>query len=112
VIRLAYRDKYHTVGYCTGCGLEYGNPGQQRYGIPQKVITMVEVRRLLNEAYGTLVIHEPRLKMNVLMKCLDMAAIRMTGYGIPSIPTYRLKQWRYEIVAGYITRMDTGETEP
>jgi len=112
VIRQAYGDKVHKVGYCTGCGLEYGNlVNRVRYGTPKKVITDVEIQRMINEAYGVLIQHHPRLSATILLKCIDVVSIRMTGYGCPDIPVWKFKRWGYEITAGYITRLDKGETQ-
>jgi hypothetical protein len=110
VIRLAFGDKVHKVGYCSGCGLEYGNPGQARYGIPKKVITDVEVQRMINEAYGQLIQHHPRLKVQIIINAIDKVSIRMTGYGCPSVPVWKLRKWGYDVVAGYIIRMEREES--
>jgi hypothetical protein len=109
VIKRAYKDKVHNVGYCTGCGLEWGNPEQRRYGLPQKVITRVEMRRMLNEAYGQLSPHEPHLEVRTLMRCMQLVAVRMTGYSIPDLTVRQLREWGYDVTAGYITKRVEGE---
>jgi len=110
VIREAYGDKVHKVAYCTGCGLEYGAlPNRVRYRIPHKVITDLEVQRMINEAYGALIQCHPKLEVVVLVKCVDIVSRRMTGYGCPDIPVWKFKNWGYDIVAGYIIRRDGGE---
>jgi hypothetical protein len=109
VVRQAYRDKLQKVGYCTGCGLEYGNTLDQCWGVHKKVITNVELRRLVNEAYGQLSKESDRLDAQVFIQCLNLASLRMTGYGIPDIPVRTLNTWGYDVVAGYITRRKTSE---
>ena len=112
VIRMAYGDKVHKVAYCTGCGLEYGNlVGRVRYGLPKKVITDLEVQRMLNEAYAALIKHEPRLQVQILVQCMNVVSVRMTGYGCPDIPLWKFKKWGYSITAGYITRDVKGGQE-
>lgn len=108
-VLLAYRDKYQKVGYCTGCGLEYGNTLEERWGIPKKVITEVELRRLVNEAYGVLSKQEKTIKIQTFVQTLNLASTRMTGYGIPDVPVRTLNRWGYDVVAGYITRRETAE---
>lgn len=111
VIVLDYRDKIHHVGHCTGCGLEYGNPmGLPAHSAPKKVLTDIEVHRMLNEAYGQLVEHEPRLKASTVVTCMNKVAVRMTGHSVPDIPIWKLSRWGYDVVAGYITRRESGES--
>lgn len=108
-VRLAYRDKFQKVGYCTGCGLEYGNTLTERWGTRKKVITDVELRRLVNEAYGVLSKQEQRLRVQVFIQTLNLASVRMTGYEIPDIPVRTLNRWGYDVVAGYIVKRETSE---
>lgn len=108
-VLLEYRDKYQKVGFCSGCGLEYGNTLEHRWGVRKKVITMVELRRLVNEAYGTLSKEEKRLKVQTFIQTLDLASVRMTGYGIPDVPVRLLNRWGYDVVAGYIVKRETSE---
>jgi hypothetical protein len=109
IVRLSFRDKFQTVGYCTGCGLEYGNTLSERWGTRRKVITEVELRRLVNEAYGELSKIEKRLKIQTFVQTLNLASTRMTGYGIPDIPVRTLNRWGYDVVAGYIVKRETSE---
>ena len=106
LIRRSYGDKYHTVGYCEGCGLEYGNPSiWRRYGTPKKVVNNRYIKMLLDDAYNQLVVTEPYLDVQTMVNCLDIVAKRTTGYGCPDIPLWKLKSWGYVVVAGNLVRM-------
>ena len=107
VIRVSYHDKVHKVGYCEGCGLEYGNPTMwKRYGAPRKTIKMWEVRMLLDDAYNQLSITEPYLEMQRVMNMLDLASKRTTGYGCPDITRRMLKSWGYDVVNGILVKQE------
>jgi len=109
VIRKTYSDKYHNVCYCTGCGLEYGNPGMwRRYGTPKKVLNNQHIKALLDDAYNQLVDKEPYLDVQIIVNCLDIVAKQQTGYGCPDIPLWKLHSWGYEVVSGNLVRKVIG----
>lgn len=105
IIRKCYNDKFHTVGYCEGCGLEYGNPTMwKRYGTPKKVVSNADVKALLDDAYNQLVVKEPYLRVQTVVNCLDVAMKQTTGYGCPDIPLWKFRSWGYDVVAGNLVR--------